>query len=107
MLEGFDAGYFVGIMVGEGHFGGDGRKAQVTLRMHVGHESLFHWLVDKFPGSKLYGPYHHGGRHYYQWMARDRCLKDQVVPVLDDLLTPALSGRAYGRYVDMKQRYGL
>ncbi len=33
-----------GILVGEGHFGGDGRQPQVTLRMHVDHEALFRWL---------------------------------------------------------------
>ena len=28
----------------------------------------------RFPRTKLYGPYHHGGRSYYQWMARGRAL---------------------------------
>ena len=26
--------------------------------------------MDRFPDPRLYGPYHHGGRSYYQWMAR-------------------------------------
>ena len=65
-----DIGVLVGLLVGEGHFGGDGRQPQITLRMHVRHEALFHWLEREFPGGKLYGPYHHSGRHYYQWMAR-------------------------------------
>ncbi|MBS1713615.1 MAG: hypothetical protein JST30_04690 [Armatimonadetes bacterium] len=107
MLSDFDAGLFVGVMIGEGHFGGDGRKPHVTLRMHVDHEHLFRWLVDRFPGSRLYGPYHHGGRHYYQWMARDRCLKDQVVPVLNKRLTAALDAKAYERFAEMKRRYNL
>ena len=38
--------------------------------MHVRHEALFGWLMDRFPETRLYGPYHHGGRSYYQWMAR-------------------------------------
>src|SRR5688572_30523105 len=64
----FEIGVLVGILVGEGHFGGDGRQPQVTLRMHVRHEALFLWLGAHFPGGRLYGPYHHGGRSYYQWM---------------------------------------
>ena len=35
-----DEGIVVGLLVGQGHFGGDGRQPQVTLRMHVRHEAL-------------------------------------------------------------------
>jgi hypothetical protein len=76
------AGYLLGLLAGEGHFGGDGRQPQVTLRMHVRHERLFRWLVSTFPESRLYGPYHHGGRDYYQWMARGRFLRETLVPLL-------------------------
>jgi hypothetical protein len=81
-LTPFEEGYLVGILMGEGHFGGDGKKAQITLRMHVKHEKLFLWLLEKFPASKLYGPYNHGGRHYYQWMARGTLLKEEILPLL-------------------------
>ena len=69
-LSEFDRGVVVGLLVGEGSFGGDGKQPQVTLRMHTRHEALFHWLMERFPDTRLYGPYHHGGRSYYQWMAR-------------------------------------
>src|SRR5678815_4274941 len=62
----FAAGFLLGILVGEGHFGGDGKQPQVTLRMHARHASLFRWILTNFPGGKLYGPYHHSGRHYFQ-----------------------------------------
>jgi hypothetical protein len=78
----FEEGFLLGILVGEGHFGGDGLHPQVTLRMHARHEELFHWLVDRVPGSKLYGPYHHGGRNYYQWMARGEALREELLPLL-------------------------
>ena len=81
-LDPFEEGFLVGILVGEGHFGGDGKQAQVTLRMHVRHEKLFRWLEEKFPDSKLYGPYSHGGRNYYQWMARGQFLREQILPIL-------------------------
>ena len=78
----FEEGFLVGILVGEGHFGGDGRQPQVTLRMHVRHEQLFQWLARVVPGSRLYGPYHHGGRSYYQWMARGRTLREELLPIV-------------------------
>lgn len=106
-LSDFDIGFLVGILVGEGHFGGDGRQAQVTLRMHTDHAALFAWLEAKLPAAKLYGPYHHGGRSYYQWMARGEVLRRQLVPLLDAHLTPELDGRAWERFQAMKTRYRL
>ena len=76
------AGFLIGLLVGEGHFGGDGRQAQVTLRMHVRHEATFRWIERAFPGGRLYGPYHHGGRSYFQWMARGAFLRDQIAPLI-------------------------
>lgn len=81
-LTSFEEGFILGLLVGEGHFGGDGKQAQVNLRMHTRHEKLFHWLQEKFPQSRLYGPYLHGGRRYYQWMARGRFLEDEILPML-------------------------
>src|SRR5262245_16031308 len=60
------AGVLVGLLVGAGHFGGDGKKPEITLRMHVRHEALFRWLERHFPGGRVYGPYSHAGRNYYQ-----------------------------------------
>ena len=77
----FEVGFFLGVLVGEGHFGGDGRQAQVTLRMHTRHEGLFRWVLEVF-GGKLYGPYEHGGRHYFQWMVRGPGLRDDILPLL-------------------------
>lgn len=106
-LNDFDRGLLVGILVGEGHFGGDGRQPQITLRMHTDHEALFRWLESKLPRSKLYGPYHHGGRSYYQWMARGVCLREDVVPLLDRHLSRDIDAKAWRRYRKMKEDYGL
>ena len=101
----FDHGFLVGLLVGEGHFGGDGRQAQVTLRMHVRHEAIFRWLEQTFPGGRLYGPYHHGGRDYLQWMARGPYLRDELVPLLDRWLSPDLDRHSFDRFQLMKSRY--
>ena len=104
-LSDFDAGFLVGILVGEGHFGGDGRQPQVTLRMHVDHEALFRWLMDRFPDSRLYGPYDHSGRRYYQWMARGTFLRQRLLPILDERLTAELDARTWHRYQQMRTTY--
>ena len=100
-----DEGIVVGLLIGEGHFGGDGRQPQVTLRMHVRHEALLRWLVKRFPRSRLYGPYHHGGRHYFQWMARGDALVLDLLPVLERNLTPDLDMHAHARLAAMTGRY--
>lgn len=97
----------LGLLIGEGHFGGDGKQPQVTLRMHVRHESLLRWVASAIPGGKLYGPYNHGGRHYYQWMARGEVLRQTLVPLLDSLPFSEIDPHSYERYRHMKERYGL
>ena len=104
-LTDFDAGLLIGILVGEGSFGGDGKQPQVTVRMHVRHEALFRWLVEKLPRSRLYGPYAHDGRRYYQWMARGPALVEDLLPILEERLTPELDGHAAARYAAMRERY--
>ena len=98
-------GLVVGLLIGEGHFGGDGRYPQITLRMHVRHEALFRWLVGLFPRSRLYGPYGHGGRNYYQWMARGAALVEDVLPVVESLLTEELDAHAFARLRGMREDY--
>lgn len=104
-LTSFERGLFVGILIGEGSFGGDGKQPQVTLRMHVRHEALFRWLMEMFPRTKLYGPYHHGERSYYQWMARGPALVEDVLPILEDALGPELDAHAAARFDAMRTTY--
>lgn len=104
----FEIGLFIGLLVGEGHFGGDGRQPHITLRMHTDHEALFRWMERSLPsGGRLYGPYTHGGRSYFQWMARGPYLREHIVPLLDRWLTPSLDEKAWRRYQAMKVRYRL
>lgn len=105
MTDDFDRGVLAGILIGEGHFGGDGRQPQVTLRMHVRHEALFRWIQRTLPGGKLYGPYNHGGRHYLQWMARGAFLRQHVVPLLESVLSPELDAYSWQRFQEMRRLY--
>jgi hypothetical protein len=104
-LSDFDRGLLIGLLIGEGHFGGDGRQPQVTLRMHVRHEAIFTWLTDRFPRSRLYGPYHHGGRHYYQWMARGQALTEDLLPLLDPVEIARFDAHAADRIATMCEKY--
>lgn len=104
-LSDFDRGVIVGLLLGEGSFGGDGKQPQITLRMHTRHESLLRWLVGRLPDSRLYGPYHHGGRSYFQWMARGTMLVRDLLPVLEDELHDDLDGHAAERFRSMCARY--
>jgi hypothetical protein len=106
VLDDFGKGFLLGLLVGEGHFGGDGRQPQVTLRMHVRHEGLFRWLEHVLPEGKLYGPYRHGGREYFQWMARGEFLRRVLVPLVAGHLH-RLDDHAAGRFRRMCERYGI
>jgi hypothetical protein len=104
-LSEFDRGFLIGVLVGEGSFGGDGKQPQVTLRMHTRHQALFAWLMERFPRARLYGPYHHGGRSYYQWMARGRVLVEDLLPLLERELRPELDAHAAARLGEMTAKY--
>ncbi len=104
-LSDFDHGLLVGLMIGEASFGGDGKQPQITVRMHVRHEALFAWLMERFPDTRLYGPYHHGGRSYYQWMARGTALVRDVLPLLEGAIHPGIDAHAAERFEEMCGRY--
>jgi hypothetical protein len=104
-LSDYDHGMFVGLLIGEASFGGDGKQPQVTIRMHLRHEALFAWLMERFPETRLYGPYHHGGRSYYQWMARGTALVRDVLPLLEGRLDRRVDGYAGERFEAMCSRY--
>lgn len=105
-IDARSTGFLLGLLVGEGHFGGDGRQPHITLRMHVRHERLFRWLERTLPDGKLYGPYNHGGRQYYQWMARGRLLRELLVPLIYEHLD-LLDDYVAERFREMCQRYRI
>jgi len=100
-----EKGIVAGLLLAEGSFGGDGRQPQLTLKMHVRHERLLRWLVERFPRTKLYGPYEHGDRVFYQWMARGRALVQDVLPVLDEMGFEQFDDHAAERLNRMRERY--
>ena len=104
-LTDVERGLVAGVLIGEGHFGGDGKQPHITLRMHVRHEALFRWLQARFPRTRLYGPYRHGGRNYYQWMARGPALAEDVLPVVEEVLSDEIDSHVAARIRQMRDRY--
>ena len=98
-----ERGIVIGLLVGQGSFGGDGKAPHVILKMHVRHEALMRWLANRFPRSTLYGPYHHGDRRFYQWVARGPALAVDLMPLLDE--AAALDGYAAERIQAMRENY--
>ena len=74
--------------------------------MHVRHESLLRWLEERVDGSRLYGPYHHGDRDYFQWMVRGPALTEGLLPILERHIRPELDAHAHARLTSMTDRYG-
>jgi len=99
-------GFLLGILVCSGYFGGDGQQPDVTLRMHTKHEELLRWLEHEVPGGKLYGPYNHSGRRYFQWMVRGRYLREVVAPLIHRY-RHLLDEHAEARFYSMCERYRI
>jgi hypothetical protein len=106
-LSEFEKGLILGILMGEGHFGGDGKQPQITLKMHVRHQRLVRWINEHVPSSRLYGPYNHSGRHYFQLMIRGPALRSELAPMLNSLPWAKIDDHSYGRFRRMLEDYGV
>jgi hypothetical protein len=106
-LSDFEKGLILGLLIGEGHFGGDGKQPQITLKMHVRHEQLLTWVNNRVRWSRLYGPYHHDGRHYMQLMIRGPALRLELGPTLYALPWAEIDDYSYGRFLTMLERYNV
>src|SRR6202012_5955676 len=49
--------------------------------------------------------YDHGGRRYYQWMARGGPLVRDLLPILEAEITPERDAHAAARFAAMCERY--
>lgn len=91
------------------NFGGDGKQAQVTLRLHQSEGELT-WLLRRWPAGRLYGPYEYaykdgGVRRFYQLMYRGGDLRDGLIPFLERAEWAEWAPESYARYQQMRTRY--
>jgi len=103
----FGKGLLLGILIGEGHFGGDRLQPHVTVKVGAARRRLLEWLLDQCPGARLYGPYKHDGREFWQLMVRGNALRYRLIPLLDSLPWAEIDPATHERYLSMKRRYGL
>ncbi len=103
----FDLGVLLGLFIAQGHYGGDRRQPQITLKLHVRHLPLLEWALERLPGARLYGPYEYGPRRFYQLMVRGDALRNRLVPLLDTTDWHRIDPPSFARYEAMKDRYGL
>lgn len=68
-ISDFDLGYIMGVIVGEGSFTGDWRNPCLQVKLHQRDVAVLEFLQNSL-GGRIYGPYHHGGRHYSMWLLR-------------------------------------
>jgi hypothetical protein len=101
-LNDLERGLLAGLLIGEGHFGLDGQRAQVTIKMHVRHAPLLHWVQRLFPRGALYGPYHRDGRRWVRWMARGPALVCDLLPAVEPVLPTGVDPHVLGRLERMK-----
>jgi hypothetical protein len=94
-LPDYERGMVTGLFIGEASFTSDGHGPLIAVRMHVRRTQLLEWLHGTFPRSRLYGPYHHDGRHAMVWLARGKCLVEDVMPQLSGVerLCPHVADR--------------
>jgi hypothetical protein len=101
-LNDLERGLIAGLLIGEGHFGIDGRRAQVVVGMHVRHEPLLRWLQRLFPRTVLNGPYHYRGRNFMRWNARGAGLVCDLLPAIEPVLQTGTDPHVLERLERMK-----
>lgn len=69
VISDFDLGFIMGVIVGEGSFTGDWRNPCLQVKLHQRDVAVLEFLQRSL-GGKIYGPYHHGERHYSMWLLR-------------------------------------
>ena len=83
----FDVGFAMGLIVAEGSFTGDRRQPSLEIKLHRRDIEPLEQL-QRVMGGRIFGPYAHGGRNLYAYMLRGRELKD-AMPLLQRHLPPS------------------
>lgn len=98
----FDLGYAMGLIVGEGSFTGDRVSPALSVKLHELDSQPLRFLRRTL-GGRIYGPYHHAGRHYRQYVLRGLDLRERI-PVFLYHLPPS---RKRLQFVEWAIRYRL
>ena len=99
-------GFLLGLLVGEGHFGGDGRQPQVTLRMHVRHEETFEWLRRTYPAAPSTARTITAAVPTTSGRLAGRYLREYIVPLVERHRS-LLDAYTAARFDTMCERYSI
>jgi hypothetical protein len=88
----------MGLVVGEGSFTADRQQPYLQVKMHVRDPFPLRFLADRL-GGRVYGPYHHQGRHYFTWLLRGRELRT-ALPLFRDHLPESWKREQFERWFD-------
>lgn len=101
-MNAFATGYLVGLVVGEGSFTADRGSPVLSLKMNDEDPAPLQVLATSL-GGKVYGPYVHGGRHYFVYRLRGENLRT-AIPVL---VTHLPEGSKRRRLLAWARHHGL
>src|SRR6267142_1917549 len=84
----FEIGFLMGLVVGEGCFssGGSWGPCLVIVLHERDPDPLLR--AQRLLGGKIYGPYHHNGRHFLRYVLRGAALR-AAIPLFERRLPPS------------------
>lgn len=73
----YEKGFIVGLIVGEGCFGGDKQNPGVFIRLHADDPEPLNFVKERL-GGKIYGIYERQGRRFWDYILRGMELRAQI-----------------------------
>lgn len=103
-LDDFDLGYVLGLLIGEGYFGGGNREssASIVVTLHADDPQPLFALAGLL-GGRLYGPYHSNGRRSLTWKATGPDAR-RIARLIGPCFPPS---RKRDQFVTWALRYGI
>jgi hypothetical protein len=102
VVDAFDIGYVMGLVVGEGTFTGDRRQPVLQVKMNARDPFPLRRLSDLL-GGRVYGPYNHDGRNYFLFMLRGTPLRE-AVPLFRRYLPESWKREQFERWLERYER---
>ncbi|MBX6331932.1 MAG: hypothetical protein IRY91_08795 [Gemmatimonadaceae bacterium] len=97
-MDDFDRGFVIGLLVGGGSFTADREQPALSIKLNARDPEPLRRL-EMLLGGKVFGPYNHGGRHYYVWHLRGSQLR-AAIPLFRDNLPPCWKRAQFEQWLD-------
>jgi hypothetical protein len=97
-MQPFEIGYIMGLVVGEGCFTADRQQPSLQIKLHARDPFPLRFVSERL-GGRVFGPYRHQGRHYFNWILRGRELR-AALPLFRDYLPESWKREQFERWLD-------